>query len=320
MADPDVPRLEGCLVIANPRAGAVTEALITEVTERCARYTDVRVVRTGSRGDATRLVAMDVAAPHDGGLRVVVAMGGDGTVLEVVNGMVTGDRAADGVALLIVPAGTGNSNYRAHWGERPWQDAVDQALGAGRPAPSRLDLARVRETGELIVLGAGAGLTAEVLSSARDIPLSGKDRLKAGLEHAAARFSPYAGRVTVDGVVVHKGDTVLANVGGGRHRAWRYLVLPHSELDDGLLDVCVVGADTDPGDVPALLLGGEHVGRPGVVYATGRSVTFERTDGLPLCFEHDGELAPDAGSRRTIDVLPAALPVLCATAARPDRR
>ena len=319
MPDPAVPQLESCLVIANPRAGTVTRELIDGVVERCARYTAVRLVWTAGRGDATAVAAEASRAARGPGVRVVVAVGGDGTVLEVVEGLLNGGRAADGVALLVVPAGTGNSDYRSHWGERPWQEALEQALGGGA-APRRLDLARVRESGELIVLGAGAGLTAEVLRSARGIKLRGKDRLRAGLEHAAAQYTPYPGRITVDGVVVHKGDTVLANVGGGRHRAWQFLVLPDSVLDDGLLDVCVVGAETAPTDVPELLRAGEHVGRPGTVYVKGRSVTFERTDGLPLCFEHDGELVADCGSRLTVDVLPGALPVLCAPAGLPDSR
>lgn len=86
---------------------------------------------------------------------MVVAVGGDGTVLEVVEGLLNGGRAPDGVALLVVPAGTGNSDYRSHWGERPWREALEQALGGG-VVPRRLDLARVRESGDLIVLGAGA--------------------------------------------------------------------------------------------------------------------------------------------------------------------
>ncbi|RST06963.1 diacylglycerol kinase [Streptomyces sp. WAC07149] len=305
-----------CLVIANPTAGTVTEGLVREVAARCGRHTRVSVVRTRAPGDAAR-AARDAVRGADRartgeGVRVVVAVGGDGTVLEVVNGLMDGAGPGDRAALLVVPAGTGNSGYRSHWGTRPWEEAVDTAL-TGLPASlRRLDLARVRERDALVALGAGAGLTAEVLRSARQAPQRGRARLRAGLEHAAARFVPYPGRVSVDGTVVHEGETVLVNVGGGRHRAWQYLVLPQSELDDGLLDVCVVGSGTAPADVPALLLTGEHVDRPGVVYRTGRSVCVERTDGLPLCFEHDGELLADAGTRLTLDVLPGVLPVLCA--------
>ncbi|MEV7719608.1 diacylglycerol kinase family protein [Streptomyces sp. NPDC088184] len=320
MADFPVPRLESCLVVANPRAGSVTRELIDDVAERCARRAEVRLAWTAGPGDATAIAAQEAAVARSSGVRVVVAVGGDGTVLEVVEGLVGDGRAPDGVALLVVPGGTGNSDYRSHWGERPWQQALEQALGDGTVTPRRLDLARVRESGELIVLGAGVGLTAEVLRSARGIELRGKDRLRAGLDHAATHYTPFPGRVTVDGIVVHKGETVLANVGGGRHRAWQFLVLPDSVLDDGLLDVCVMGAEVPATDVPELLRTGAHVGLDATVYTRGRRVVLERTDGQPLCFEHDGELIADCGSRLTVDVLPGALPVLCAPADPSDPR
>jgi diacylglycerol kinase (ATP) len=310
---------EDCLVIANPTAGTVTEELVRDVAARCARHTRVTVASTEGPGDATRVAREAVRTRTGDGVRVIVAIGGDGTVLEVVNGLMDGDGPGDRVALLVVPAGTGNSGYRSYWGTRPWREAVDIAFGALPASLRRLDLARVRELDALVVLGAGAGLTAEVLRSAREVALRGRARLQAGLAQAASVFTPYPGQVTVDGAVVHKGGTVFVNVGGGRHRAWQYLVLPESVLDDGLLDICVVGAGTDPVDVPELLLSGGHVDRPGVVYRTGRSVILERTDGLPLCFEHDGELVPYDGTRLTIDILPRVLPVLCApTPATPE--
>lgn len=125
---------------------------------------------------------------------------------------------------------------------------------------------------------------------------------------------PYAGRVIVDGTVLHEGPTLFANVGGGPYRAWQYLVLPDSVLDDGLLDVCVVGTEIGVGfdEFQELMRQGRHVTRPGVHYSRGRSIVLERTDGSPLCFEHDGDLVADAGSRVTLEVRPRVLPVLAA--------
>lgn len=319
-----------CLIVANPAAGTVSEAIVEEAARIAARHLPaVRTFWTTKRGDATAEVRRHVAQSADEGKRgVVVAVGGDGTVSEVVEGLVghggshdsssintvnTMSRSFD-QALFVVPAGTGNSNYRSHWGELPWQDALEAGL-AGLPGTvTRLDLARVSELEELVVLGAGAGLTAKVLESAREVPLTGRARLAAALDHAAARYTPYEGRVTVDGVVLHEGKTVLANVGGGPYRAWQYTVLPHSVLDDGLLDVCVVGAEVDAVEVPGLLRNAEHIGLPGVYYGQGRQVVIERIDGAPLCFEHDGELKAGIGPRFTVDVLPGALPTLCAPA------
>lgn len=313
-----------CLIVANPAAGTMSEALVGQVAEIAARHVpSVRTFWTTRRGEATSEVRRHAAeAARSGRPGVVVAVGGDGTVREVVEGLVRPGRFEGGSvetspkpgeqALFVVPAGTGNSTYRSHWGELAWQDALEAALSGLPGTIARLDLARVPELAELVVLGAGAGLTAKVLESAREVPLTGRARLAAALEHAAVQYTPYEGRVTVDGVVLHEGKTVLANVGGGPYRAWQYTVLPHSVLDDGLLDVCVVGAEVDAIEVPRLLREAAHVGLPDVFYGQGRRVVIERIDGAPLCFEHDGELKAGIGPRFTVEVMPGALPTLCA--------
>ncbi|MER6358921.1 diacylglycerol kinase family protein, partial [Streptomyces sp. NPDC001634] len=308
-----------CLIIANPAAGQASHALVEEVTEFCADLGIATRTRwTAARGDATTIAADAVgggagrAAGGDDGLLVVVAMGGDGTVAEVVAGLT---RAAAGRprphALFVVPGGTGNSNYRAHWDERPWQEALRTALGGPVLRPRMLDLARIPELGRFALLGAGAGLSALVLQGAAGVRTAGHQRLQAGLERVMGQFEPYPGRVVVDGRVVHEGRTVFANVGGGRYRAWQFRMMPHSVLDDGLLDVCVADAAYRPADLQAELREGRHVLSPHVVYARGREVVIERTDGAALCFEHDGELLPQTGARVTLEAVPQVLPVLC---------
>jgi diacylglycerol kinase (ATP) len=311
-----------CTVIENPAAGQWTQALAAQVAGCCERHgAEVLVARTQGRRDAARLAgdAVRTGGPHRAGdpYHVILAVGGDGTVQEVASGMMAAGARADRHALFVVPAGTGNSGYRAYWGDRPWQQALIEALAAPRDRVRPLDLARVAEHDELVVLGAGAGLAAEVLVGARDVTLTGPARLQAGLDRAIATYVPYPGRLVVDGAVVHQGLTIFAAVGGGRHRAWQYQVLPHSVLDDGLLDVCVLDSTVPLADLPGRLREGSHVGASGVVYARGRRIVIERTDGRALSFEHDGELIPGTGWRVTVDVLPGALPVLCAPAAAP---
>lgn len=299
-----------CLIVANPAAGSASESLVEQVAERCGRHVpSVRTFWTTGPGDAGReVLRYATSRPPGAGLLAVVAVGGDGTVLDVVKGMAgASDRGFADHALFVVPGGTGNSNYRALWGGLPWPEALDRALSAPPGSVARLDLARAEELGDLIVLGAGAGLTAQVLMSASGSPLAGRARLAAALERAAAQFTPYEGQVTVDGALLYRGPTVFANVGGSPYRAWQYNVLPDSLLDDGLLDVCVVSGDVPPPDVPGLLLTGEHVRLPGVRYGRGRNVVIERTDGAPLCFEHDGELVDGLSPRFTVRVLPGAL-------------
>src|SRR5438270_1304857 len=78
-----------CMIVANPAAGSVSDSLVEQIAGRCARYvSSVRTFWTTQRGDASSEVRK-FAASHAGqtGLFVVVAVGGDGTVLEVVRGL-----------------------------------------------------------------------------------------------------------------------------------------------------------------------------------------------------------------------------------------
>jgi diacylglycerol kinase (ATP) len=302
----DLRQLTSALIIANPRAGTTSPALVEEVAARCSRLLpSVQVHRTTGRGDATT-----VAAAADDPTALVIAVGGDGTVREVVQGLPPG-----GATLFVVPAGTGNSGYLAQWGDLPWRYALTAALGgpAGRTRAviRELDLCRLAETGQLVVLGACSGLIAEALLIAPQITASGRARYVEALARAADIHRPYAGRVEVDGTVVHEGPTVLANVGGGRHRGGTYAVLPRSVLDDGLLDVCVIGGGIPASDVPGLTERAAHDGLPDVVHARGRRITVASTGGEPFRFEHDGELVAGDRTSYTLDVVPAALRVVC---------
>jgi diacylglycerol kinase (ATP) len=305
--------MPGAMIIANPAARSITPAQVGEVRELCRRLAgDVVVLWTAEPGHATR-----VAAESDSDT-VLLSVGGDGTAREVVAGLAGHVNPAP---MFIVPAGTANSCYRSFWGELPWQQALEQALTKPAARTRRLDLARLTPTGTLVLAGACTGFPPRAIHDAEAITeLTGRARYEKALADLAAAFEPYPGRVVVDGVEVHRGPTMLANVGGSRFRGGQFEVLPHSVIDDGLLDVCVIGGEHDPADMLRLARAGEHVTRSGVTYARGRRITLERTDGEPVWFEHDGEVLPDGGTHFTLDVLPNAIPMLVGDAADQGRR
>jgi diacylglycerol kinase (ATP) len=295
------------LIIANPTAGTTSPALVWELARICRRVTHQISVRwTTAKGEATAIArkAAESSAP------VVVAVGGDGTVREVAAGLVSAWQSGTPTPLLIVPAGTANSNYRTLFGNAPWQSTVETVLRS--PAVRWLDLARV--AGRLVFSGASSGFPARALHEARALSAhNGPRRLQAALANLAPRYRPYPGRVTVDGRIVHNGPALLANIGGSRFRGGHFELLPHSEPDDGLLDVCVLDGGLSLTEMMELTQAGAHLSRPGVVYERGRQVRIERTDGQPLWFEHDGEVLPLGPSAYTVDVVPAAVPVLTTT-------
>jgi len=325
-----------CLIVANPVAGGVSPELVDRVAQRCAAAGAAAGTQwTTAAGSATAQVAAAVtgATPP----QLVIAVGGDGTVREAAEGLARGlgrwDGAAtaDGPALVIVPAGTGNSVHRALWADRPWDEVLDVCLGSvftGRPGAGRsadagagsarkvtvrhLDLARIVGADRAVLLGASSGFIAEVTAAARDfLHVPGRERYHQALARVLADFRPYPGRVLLDGKLLHEGPTTMATVGGGRHRVGAFEVLPRSVLDDGLLDVCVVDGDLDDtyrAELAGQIMAGAHVGGPGITYAQGRRITIERTDGEPVTFEHDGELWRVDGAAVTLAVVPSAVP------------
>ncbi|MDP8942508.1 MAG: diacylglycerol kinase [Actinomycetota bacterium] len=341
-------RFGRALLVVNSVAGGVSDAIVHEVADRCqARLDAVSTMHTthADAGVALLAEAMLAADRRGAPIDLVIAVGGDGTVREIAEGLARGvDRWPSGGAsggaprLFIVPAGSGNSAYHALWGERPWRDALEAILCAGDYRVRNIDLLRLVESDRAALLGVNTGLIARIAAlieqkkaeerssagaqapaAAQEADEVGEQRYWAALGEALQDLEPFLARVTVDGETVHEGPATLVTVGGVRRFGrGSFELLPRSVLDDALLDVCAVGELTSQGiaELAALVPAGEHLGRPGVAYAQGRRVTVERTDGERLLIEHDGD-PRDAEQIVTLDVVPGAVPALTAVEAPP---
>lgn len=262
--------------------------------------TGVRIVANAAAGGYSEALVADVMGRcRWSDVDLVVVVGGDGTVGRVA-------ATVGATPMFVVPAGTANSCYRTLWGSTPWREALDLAL-AGLP-PVSVDLARVVELDRLALAGACTGFAPRAIHEAKTRGVGYETALAA----LVRRYEPYPGRVLVDGVTVHSGPTLLANVGGSRFRGGAFELLPHSDLSDGLLDVCVLGAEHDVAEMLTLTRTGAHLDVPGVVYARGSRIRLERTDGAPLWFEHDGEVVPRSARSYTLTAVPNAIQVIAA--------
>ena len=97
------------LLVVNPMATATTAGVRDVLTHALASEVKLDVVQTEARGHATSLARQAA----DDGLDVVVALGGDGTVNEVVNGLLARGPVAGLPALAVVPGGNANVFARA---------------------------------------------------------------------------------------------------------------------------------------------------------------------------------------------------------------
>jgi diacylglycerol kinase family enzyme len=116
------------------------------------------VVQTQARGHATSLARQAV----DDGLDVVVALGGDGTVNEVVNGLMAQGPRSGLPALAVVPGGNANVFARALGLPGTAVEATGHLLGALRSA-SRRTIGLGTADGRWFTFCAGLGLDAEVV-------------------------------------------------------------------------------------------------------------------------------------------------------------
>jgi diacylglycerol kinase family enzyme len=164
------------LLVVNPAATTSTPRSREVLKRALASEMKVEVAETSHRGHAA---ALAVRAMREG-LDVVVALGGDGTVNEVVNGLLTDGPKADLPALAVVPGGSTNVFVRAVGLPADPFDATGailEALRAGRRRRIGLGLADDR----YFTFNAGLGFDAEVVHRI-------EKRRRAGEQTSHARF------------------------------------------------------------------------------------------------------------------------------------
>jgi diacylglycerol kinase family enzyme len=146
------------LLVVNPKATATTERMRDVLSHALASETKLDVVQTRARGHAAELAEQ---AATDG-LDVVVALGGDGTVNEVVNGLLAGGVHGDLPALAVVPGGSTNVFARALGMPNSAVEATSQLLDALR-AERRRTIGLGKADERFFTFCAGLGMDAEVV-------------------------------------------------------------------------------------------------------------------------------------------------------------
>lgn len=258
---------------------------------------------TARSGHATQLARAAV-----GRHARVLAVGGDGTVHEVANGLLSSG-APELPALGVVPVGTGNDFAKMTYPARLAPEAAIAALAAG--TTRRFDVGRAWE--EYFVNSIGVGLDAEVaqrVNRYKHWPGAAGYVVAAlgAIWHRRARPM----RVTTDDGEWSGSVTVL-EVGVGPCAGGLFYLTPDARPDDGLLDLCAIG----PFGLGFLLragprvLRGTHGALEGVRMSRSTRVRIVASDG-PLTAHFDGEVRAPGSGTLDITLLAGALPVLTA--------
>src|SRR5215212_8185989 len=288
-------------VICNPASGGGCDP--GAVREALGDGLDIEWIDTEGSGDAR-----EAAQEWSEGLLIVV--GGDGTVNEVVNGLGKAGFPED-VTLAVLPMGTGN-DLAATLAIPDRLEGAEEVIRESRIRT--LDVARVRSegVGEHFFINVATGGFGAETSSLADEELKGRwgklAYFRASLEKARD-FDVREVRVILDDVE-YTIRAVNVAVGNCRYAGGGWLAAPRANPEDGLLDLVViaqVGLKEVLALAPAALAKSDYLDTEGVFSARAKKIRVETRPG-GLEFTADGELIGD--DPVDFEVIPHALNVV----------
>jgi len=285
--------------IANPWAGRGRDQSIADTLRGKSPVPgwDVSVDMTTGPGDGTRLARR---LSHDAD--VIGVIGGDGTIHEVVNGLMPSPKP-----IVIFPVGTGN-DYASLF--RCPTDIEHLSLILNRGLAARLDVLAVGD--RFCVNSAGLGFEGMVNKRSHNIKI-----VKGSLLYLLAVFKTLSSlqcppfKIEAPEGVEIEGEKLLVSIGNGNRTGGAFYLTPDAAPDDGLIDLCIID-EMSWFRVIRLLpksFSGRHTQEPEVRMLRVSSLTIDTSSDFPM--HVDGELVESSPSRLVVEVLPRVLPVLC---------
>ncbi|HEX6791310.1 MAG TPA: diacylglycerol kinase family protein [Candidatus Krumholzibacteria bacterium] len=282
--------------IANPTAGRGRTKAMVESYARAVPG-EVEMLWTQRPGHAAELARRAAA-----GSQVVCAVGGDGTVSEVVNGLMP-----DPVPLVVVPTGSGNDF--ASLVDCPTSPAeLARVIEAG--AGIRMDVIDCgdRWCANSIGIGFEAMVTYHSLTihNMRGLPLYLAAVFKALRSLDRIRYT-----VDVDGRVVSNGEYLLISIGNGPRAGGGFYINPRATPVDGKIDVCAAQRMSRLRLLTILpfAIGGGHLEKRGIEFHRGEAITVSSDHPFPIHI--DGEYLGRRDHPLHLKMVPKRLPVLC---------
>jgi len=299
VASPGAP-----VLILNPISGdGASGRSLPRLKELLTRRNAELLVST-RRGHIEELAAEAIQRGADR----VIAVGGDGTMQEAVNGII----AAGGGALGVVPIGRGNDLARSLNLPLELEAALEIAFG---PTTNAMDVGRAIRDATLrhFVAAGGVGFDAQVswtMSNPRPWWKNGRAGYFAGTLDELRRFHNQRLRITVetdDGREVVDHVSLMVAFANGPYYGGGMKICPDASLTDGQVDVCVVGDLTRVQALRELpgIYEAKHVRNPKVRFYRARRLLIEGDE--PTRVHLDGE--PWGTLPIRVEAFPAAIQV-----------
>ncbi len=294
------------LAIVNPAAGGGKRGkLLAPALERLrAGGIKIEVASTSCAGQATEIARQ----AYGRGLRNFIAVGGDGTAYEVVNGLFPQAVSGERPTLAFLPLGTGNSFLRDFS-----QQGIEHAIGsllAGRSRPC--DVIRLRHrTGVIHYINLlSMGFSADVATlRARHFSAWGELGYIASIFLTLARFQRRPFPVRVDNEKDFDSRPCLfLTFSNSKFTGGTMMIAPHADINDGLIEYVRWGPIGRLGLIRNLprLYDGTHIQHPLAERKAVHRIEF-KLDG-PVDVMVDGEVL--SLHCEELDVLPGALNVV----------
>lgn len=269
-------------IIINPLGGKgkSQKALATVEKILAEKNIEYTIHKTEYAGHATEIAKVLSAKPDT----KIIAMGGDGSFNEVLNGIDN----FENVTLGIIACGTGNDFVRATGHPTDVKKALDVILYGKTSYIDYIDL------GERRCLNvAGTGMDVDVLVRYAEMKaFRGKVKYYASLIDTLLHLKFHKLRITMDGNAVEK-SVFMIGVGNGTSFGGGMPICPNAKVDDGLLHVVIIN-ESKKRKIPFMLLSflrGKHVDKPFTEEYTAKEVIIESLDGGKI--ETDGEVIDD---------------------------
>ncbi|MCW8836442.1 MAG: diacylglycerol kinase family lipid kinase [Rhodospirillales bacterium] len=275
---------------------------------------------TTKTGEGIPLIREGVAA----GYKRIIAVGGDGTANEAVNGMLADDGSpiSEDAVLGIINHGTGN-DLRRSLSIEAGPEAAIAAIAEGHIG--RFDIVRSeffsfdgQPVSRLFVNDTTIGLGGRVArivnrgthGTAPLKSVSGKLAFYWATLVAVSTYREPIVRIEVDGTLTHDGPVTVAAVCNSRHLGGGMFMAPHAKTDDGVIDLVAAGGYGLLGVIGIFpkLYKGTHLGQPRVSSRSGGHITMETQD--EVWIEMDGESPGKLPA--SFRVIPGALRMFCA--------
>lgn len=227
---------------ASKKAGSVWKKAAVMLEEAGVPY---KAMFTGGADNAIAISRKACAM----GYRKFLAVGGDGTVHDVLNGISehvyapdTSDVSISDITLGVLPVGSGNDWVKSTGVPRDIRSAVD-VIAEGRTGLQDMVRVKVGDTVSYMANIGGIGLDArvcEIVNRKKEQGRRGKQLYVSALLYCIRHRVPVRAKIICDGKEIFNGKYLSLGFGVGKYSGGGMRQTPLAELGDGLLDVTVI--------------------------------------------------------------------------------